>query len=138
MTDNAGFTGNIPEHYDQGLGPILFVQFADDIARRVAAYAPKRVLETAAGTGIVTRCLFEHLPKAEILATDLNENVVEAHEGKSTEDPLPEVLDDHERYDRQDHVADEGVLFIVHSTPEVLNRERKDRTPIEMKARSLG
>src|SRR5262249_40742336 len=53
MTNNAAFTGNIPEHYDQGLGPILFVEYADDIARRVAAYAPKRVLETAAGTGIV-------------------------------------------------------------------------------------
>lgn len=74
MSGNAaGFTGNIPEHYDAGLGPILFVDYADDIARRAAAYAPKRVLETAAGTGIVTRRLFDLLPQAEILATDLNE-----------------------------------------------------------------
>ncbi len=49
MSSNAAsFTGNIPEHYDAGLGPILFIDYADDIARRVAAYAPKRVLETAA------------------------------------------------------------------------------------------
>ena len=73
MSNNAaGFTGDIPQHYDEGLGPILFVDYADDIARRAAAYAPKRVLETAAGTGIVTRRLYDVLPQAEILATDLN------------------------------------------------------------------
>lgn len=78
MTNNAaGFTGNIPEHYDAGLGPLLFVDYADDIARRVAAYAPKRVLETAAGTGIVTRRLYDLLPDAEILATDLNMPMLE-------------------------------------------------------------
>jgi len=77
MSGNAAFTGNIPQHYDEGLGPILFVDYADDIARRVAAYAPKRVLETAAGTGIVTRRLYDLLPEAEILATDLNEPMLE-------------------------------------------------------------
>jgi SAM-dependent methyltransferase len=78
MTNNAaGFTGDIPRHYDEGLGPLLFVEYADDIARRVAAYAPKRVLETAAGTGIVTRRLYEVLPQAEILATDLNEPMLQ-------------------------------------------------------------
>lgn len=78
MTNSAaGFTGNIPEHYDTGLGPILFTDYADDIARRVAARAPKRVLETAAGTGIVTRRLRDLIPQAEILATDLNTPMLE-------------------------------------------------------------
>ena len=78
MTNNAaGFTGDIPQHYDEGLGPLLFVDYADDIARRAAAYSPKRVLETAAGTGIVTRRLYEALPEAEILATDLNEPMLQ-------------------------------------------------------------
>ena len=78
MTNNAaGFTGNIPQHYDEGLGPILFFEYADDIARRAAAYAPKRVLETAAGTGIVTRRLRDKMPKAEITATDLNPPMLE-------------------------------------------------------------
>ena len=73
MTENpAGFTGSIPEYYDAGLGPVLFVDYADDIARRVAAFAPKRVVEMAAGTGIVTRRLKDTLPDAEITATDLN------------------------------------------------------------------
>ena len=78
MTNNAaGFTGNIPEHYDEGLGPVLFVGYAEDMARRVAAFAPKRVLETAAGTGIVTRRLKDALPDAEITATDLNAPMLE-------------------------------------------------------------
>jgi SAM-dependent methyltransferase len=78
MSNNAaGFTGNIPEHYDEGLGPVLFVGYAEDIGQRVAAYAPKRVLETAAGTGIVTRRLKDALPSAEITATDLNAPMLE-------------------------------------------------------------
>lgn len=69
----AGFVGNIPEHYDPGLGPVLFADFADDLARRVVAPAPMRVLETAAGTGILTRRLRDLLPAgARLTATDLN------------------------------------------------------------------
>lgn len=71
--DAAGFTGSIPEHYDQGLGPILFADFAEDMARRATAGAPSRVLETAAGTGIVTRRLRDLMPQgARLVATDLN------------------------------------------------------------------
>lgn len=74
MSDQIShFVGNIPEHYDSGMGPVIFVDFADDLARRVAAGSPARVLETAAGTGIVTRRLRDLLPAASrLLATDLN------------------------------------------------------------------
>jgi ubiquinone/menaquinone biosynthesis C-methylase UbiE len=83
MTTNvAGFTGSIPENYDQGLGPILFADYAADIARRVAALGPKRVLETAAGTGIVTRRLKDALPSAEITATDLNPPMLDIAKAK--------------------------------------------------------
>ena len=61
-SDAASFIGNIPQHYDQGLGPIIFAEYAADIARRAAAGRPARVLETAAGTGIVTRKLRDVLP----------------------------------------------------------------------------
>jgi SAM-dependent methyltransferase len=72
MSD-AGFVGNIPRHYDEGLGPIIFVDAAAEMARRVAALTPRRVLETAAGTGIVTRALRDALPvDTELVATDLN------------------------------------------------------------------
>jgi SAM-dependent methyltransferase len=71
--DAAGFTGSIPEHYDQGLGPVIFVDYAADMAHRVAACAPSRVLETAAGSGIVTRQLRDALPNGtQLTATDLN------------------------------------------------------------------
>jgi len=74
MSNNAAaFVGSIPQHYDEGLGPIIFADYADDIARRIAALNPARVLETACGTGIVTRRLRDRLPAAaHLTATDLN------------------------------------------------------------------
>jgi ubiquinone/menaquinone biosynthesis C-methylase UbiE len=77
-SDAASFIGNIPEHYDSGLGPMIFVDYAADIARRAAACSPARVLETAAGTGIVTRQLRDFLPTGvHVTATDLNAPMLE-------------------------------------------------------------
>ena len=76
--DAASFIGNIPEHYDSGLGPTIFADYAADIARRAAACSPARVLETAAGTGIVTRQLRDFLPPGvHLTATDLNAPMLE-------------------------------------------------------------
>jgi SAM-dependent methyltransferase len=81
--DAASFIGNIPQYYDQGLGPIIFADYAADIARRVAAHNPARVLETAAGTGIVTRKLRDALPAhAKLTATDLNPPMLEIARAK--------------------------------------------------------
>ena len=72
-SDAAGFIGNIPQYYDQGLGPVIFAEYAADIARRTAAGRPARVLEIPAGTGIVTRKLRDALPgETRVTATDLN------------------------------------------------------------------
>ena len=74
----ASFTGSIPEYYDRNLGPVIFDGYAADIARRVSALSPRRVLETAAGTGLVTRHLRDDLPAdAELTATDLNAPMLE-------------------------------------------------------------
>lgn len=71
--DPARFVGAIPKHYDEGLGPVLFAGYAREIAARAAALGPRRILETAAGTGIVTRALRGALPKeVQIVSTDLN------------------------------------------------------------------
>jgi len=79
----ASFTGSIPENYDRGLGPVIFVDYADDIARRAAAVAPTRVLETAAGTGIVTRRLRDLLPAGtHLTVTDLNPPMLEVARAK--------------------------------------------------------
>jgi ubiquinone/menaquinone biosynthesis C-methylase UbiE len=67
------FAGTIPDHYDRCLGPVIFVDFAADMARRVAVTGATRVLEIAAGTGIVTRRLRDLLPTdAHLTVTDLN------------------------------------------------------------------
>src|SRR5215472_3482602 len=74
MSDDAtGFVGSIPENYDRGLGPIFFTDYAEHTVSLVTGYAPSRVLETGAGTGIVTRRLRDLLPATtRLIATDLN------------------------------------------------------------------
>ena len=71
------FTGSVPANYDQMMVPLIFQPYADELARRARAFAPKRILETAAGTGVVTQALHEALPDAQIIATDLNEPMLE-------------------------------------------------------------
>src|SRR4051812_38539199 len=68
------FAGSIPVLYDRYLGPLIFAPYGPDLAARVASGPAQRVLETAAGTGILTRALAASLPGAvEIVATDLNQ-----------------------------------------------------------------
>lgn len=68
------FSGSIPELYERLMVPLIFQPYALDLAARVARVNPARVLETAAGTGVVTRALASQLPAAaQITATDLNE-----------------------------------------------------------------
>jgi SAM-dependent methyltransferase len=81
--DSVSFVGSIPQYYDQGLGPLIFADYAADMARRAAAGDPARVLETAAGTGIVTRKLRDALPvDARLTATDLNPPMLEIARAK--------------------------------------------------------
>ena len=72
------FAGSIPALYDRHLGPMLFAGYAEDLARRIAEFAPAAILETAAGTGVVTRALIRTLPPgAEVTATDLNQAMLD-------------------------------------------------------------
>ena len=75
-TDTA-FSGSIPALYHNCLGPLLFEPYAIDLAGRIADLNPSRILETAAGTGIVTEALAQKLPDAEIVATDLNQAMLD-------------------------------------------------------------
>jgi SAM-dependent methyltransferase len=65
------------EAYERWLVPTVFRPFAVDAARRVSIHAPSRVLELAAGTGVLTRELAAALPSAEVTATDLNQAMVD-------------------------------------------------------------
>ena len=72
------FSGSIPLPYDKYLGPLIFEPYAEDLASRLAALNPAHVLETAAGTGIVTRALLRALPAdTTIVATDLNQPMLD-------------------------------------------------------------
>jgi SAM-dependent methyltransferase len=71
-TDTA-FAGSIPQIYDRYLVPLIFEPYAVDLALRTVQQHPSRVLELAAGTGVVTRQLAKTLPaEVSIVATDLN------------------------------------------------------------------
>ena len=66
------FAGSIPENYDRYMVPLIFEPYAADIAHRAASRTPGAVLETAAGTGVVTRALAPRLPHgASYVVTDL-------------------------------------------------------------------
>jgi SAM-dependent methyltransferase len=78
MASNAAFVGSVPENYHRYLGPLLFEPYARDLARRVRVREGGRILETACGTGIVTRRLAEAIPPgATLVATDLNEAMIQ-------------------------------------------------------------
>jgi ubiquinone/menaquinone biosynthesis C-methylase UbiE len=72
------FSGAIPEFYERYLVPLIFDPYARDLAARVTSARPQRVLEIAAGTGVVTRALASQLPRTtQIVATDLNPPMLE-------------------------------------------------------------
>jgi ubiquinone/menaquinone biosynthesis C-methylase UbiE len=72
------FAGSIPENYDRNMVPLIFEAYARDLSQRAAALSPKAVLETAAGSGVVTRALAPRLsPGARYVATDLNQPMLD-------------------------------------------------------------
>jgi SAM-dependent methyltransferase len=76
-TDKA-FTGSIPKFYDTYLVPLIFEPYAVDVATRLASRSISRVLEIAAGTGVVTRAMASALPASvSIVATDLNQAMLD-------------------------------------------------------------
>ena len=71
------FSGSVPANYERYMVPLLFQPYADLLAGRAREWQPHRILETAAGTGVVTAALSEALPEAEIVATDLNQAMLD-------------------------------------------------------------
>lgn len=72
------FAGSIPEIYDRFMVPLIFEVYARDLADRLAKAAPQDLLETAAGTGVLTRAVAARLPvSTRITATDLNQPMLD-------------------------------------------------------------
>jgi ubiquinone/menaquinone biosynthesis C-methylase UbiE len=67
------FVGSIPTNYERYLVPLIFDPYAKDLAKRISKLKPQRILETAAGTGVVTSAIVNDLTTFEsLVATDLN------------------------------------------------------------------
>lgn len=72
------FVGSIPEIYDTYLVPLIFETFAEDLAKRICALNPLSVLETAAGSGVVTRALARTIrSEFQYTVTDLNQPMLD-------------------------------------------------------------
>jgi len=85
-TNSSSFVGDIPGHYDNGLGPNIFVDYADRLANLCCDGDVTNVIELAAGAGIVSRILRDKLPvDAHLLVTDLNPPMLEVAKGKFSE-----------------------------------------------------
>ena len=78
MSTDKAFTHAIPKVYESHLVPLLFEPYAADLTRRLGSRRLTRVLEIAAGTGVVTRRLASTLPTSvSIVATDLNQAMID-------------------------------------------------------------
>ncbi len=83
------FAGSIPMLYEEYLVPLIFEPYAKDLANRVSARRPTRLLEIAAGTGVVTRHLASVLAEnVSIVATDLNRVMLETAAKTGTSRPV--------------------------------------------------
>ena len=83
------FAGSIPLIYDEYLVPLTFAPLAEDLVSRLRQRRPSRVLEIAAGTGVVTRALAAALPQdVSIVATDLNQAMIDRAAAAGTARPV--------------------------------------------------
>lgn len=72
------FGGSIPKFYDTHMVPLIFEPYAADLVHRLGSRSLSRVLEIAAGTGVVTRALASALDEnVSVVATDLNQAMLD-------------------------------------------------------------
>jgi ubiquinone/menaquinone biosynthesis C-methylase UbiE len=104
------FSGSVPEFYDAHLVPLIFDAFAADLAQRVSQGGAARVLETAAGSGVVTRALAPLLPRdARYTVTDLNQPMLDR---AMTQQP-PDARIDWQQADALNLPFDDNVFDVV-------------------------
>lgn len=88
MSAPATFSGSVPKTYHNFLGPMIFADYAKDMARRLQLRPGQRVLELACGTGIVTKEIVAKLPPdGTLLATDLAEGMLNVAREQVAGDP---------------------------------------------------
>jgi SAM-dependent methyltransferase len=83
------FSGSIPQLYESHLVPLIFEPYATDLVNRLASKSVARILEIAAGTGVVTRKMTAGLPAGvSITATDLNQSMLDLAATVGTQRPV--------------------------------------------------
>ena len=88
MSD-ARFGGRVAEFYEKSMVPMIFAPYAEFMARGLLPRTSGSVLETAAGTGIVTRQLATLLPReVSIVATDLSQPMLNLAASIGTSRPV--------------------------------------------------
>ena len=86
---DQGFLGPLPKVYQTHLVPLIFEPYAVDLGNRLAERPLSRVLEIAAGTGVVTRVLASVLPDSvSIVASDLNQPMLDQAAAIGTARPV--------------------------------------------------
>jgi SAM-dependent methyltransferase len=114
------FSGSIARLYETYLVPLIFEPYAADLVNRLASRSLTRVLEIAAGTGVVTRALASVLPEGvSIVATDLNQPMLDHATALGTKRPVEWRQADAMQLPFQDETFDAVVCqFAVMFFPE--------------------
>ncbi|MEQ9813595.1 MAG: class I SAM-dependent methyltransferase [Azospirillaceae bacterium] len=88
MSLQDAFAGNFAQLYDSHMVPLIFERPAEELAERVVQVAPSAVLETAAGTGALTRLLASRLGQdTRIWVTDVNPEMLDVARAHLSDDP---------------------------------------------------
>ena len=128
------FTGAVPKLYDELLVPLIFEPYAADLVNRLASRSLARVLEIAAGTGVVTRKLATVLPQSVgIVATDLNQPMLDRAREVGTRRPVEWRQADAMQLPFEDSVFDAvvcqfGVMFFPDKSKAFSQARRVLRT----------
>lgn len=87
---DSAFTDAVSVQYERHLVPLIFEAYAPLMAERVAAVSRvSRVLEIAAGTGVLTRALSSTLPASTyIVGSDLNQSMLDQAAAAGTSRPV--------------------------------------------------
>jgi SAM-dependent methyltransferase len=116
------FSGSVAKLYDTYLVPLIFEPYATDLVNRLASRPLARVLEIAAGTGVVTRALASVLPEGvSIIATDLNQPMLDQASTLGTRRPVEWRQADAMQLPFQDELFDAvvcqfGVMFFPNKS----------------------
>ena len=82
-TPQLQFTGSVPQHYDDYLGPMFFEPYAQEIGNLIDAASIDSALELASGTGRVTQHLRKVLPaNARLVASDVSQDMLTIAQNK--------------------------------------------------------